>query len=86
METLLNAATPQDKTEIDVMNDLVALPYSSGTTGLPKGVMLTHFNLVANTCQQVLGPPNHRICDEATGKYNFNLYYHQHYFYAFEVS
>jgi len=34
---------------------LAALPYSSGTTGLPKGVMLTHFNLVANVFQ-FLGP------------------------------
>ncbi|HLZ20834.1 MAG TPA: AMP-binding protein [Ktedonobacterales bacterium] len=37
--------------EIDVRNDVVALPYSSGTTGLAKGVMLTHHNLVANICQ-----------------------------------
>ncbi len=37
--------------EIDPHEDVVALPYSSGTTGLPKGVMLTHRNLVANICQ-----------------------------------
>jgi len=37
--------------EINPREDLVALPYSSGTTGLPKGVMLTHYNLVANLCQ-----------------------------------
>ncbi len=33
--------------------DVVALPYSSGTTGRPKGVMLTHFNLTSN-CRQFL--------------------------------
>jgi 4-coumarate--CoA ligase len=36
---------------LDPARDLVALPYSSGTTGLPKGVMLTHRNLVANVAQ-----------------------------------
>ncbi|MGD0826440.1 MAG: AMP-binding protein [Terriglobales bacterium] len=34
---------------------IAALPYSSGTTGLPKGVMLSHYNLVTNV-YQVLGP------------------------------
>ena len=33
------------------VDDVVCLPYSSGTTGLSKGVMLTHKNLVANLIQ-----------------------------------
>jgi acyl-CoA synthetase (AMP-forming)/AMP-acid ligase II len=36
---------------INPREDLAALFYSSGTTGLPKGVMLTHFNIVANIRQ-----------------------------------
>ncbi|KAF5301689.1 hypothetical protein FQR65_LT08776 [Abscondita terminalis] len=32
-------------------NDIILLPYSSGTTGLPKGVELTHMNIVSNVCQ-----------------------------------
>jgi len=37
--------------KIDPLNDVVVLIYTGGTTGSPKGVMTTHFNLIAN-CQQ----------------------------------
>ena len=40
--------------EIDP-NDTVMLPFSSGTTGLPKGVVLTHKTMVTNIAQQVDG-------------------------------
>ena len=33
----------------DPKNDVAFLPYSSGTTGLPKGVELTHRNIVSNS-------------------------------------
>ena len=42
---------PIPQVEVDVHDHVMVLPYSSGTTGLPKGVMLTHCNLVANIAQ-----------------------------------
>ena len=48
---LLAAEPFAGTSDINPDSDVVVLPYSSGTTGLPKGVMLTHANLVANLAQ-----------------------------------
>jgi len=40
-----------DQVPVDLDRHVVVLPYSSGTTGLPKGVMLSHRNMVANIDQ-----------------------------------
>ncbi|MFN8078542.1 MAG: 4-coumarate--CoA ligase family protein [Kineosporiaceae bacterium] len=48
--TTLFGAPLADQVPVDP-DDLVVLPYSSGTTGVNKGVMLSHHNLVANIAQ-----------------------------------
>ena len=45
--SLLAEAALPERASINVDENFAALPYSSGTTGFPKGVMLTHRNLVA---------------------------------------
>lgn len=47
----LTDATPARQVSIDPMTDIAVLPYSSGTTGLPKGVMLTHHHIAVNVSQ-----------------------------------
>jgi long-chain acyl-CoA synthetase len=49
----VNTVLPQPEQRPE--DTLAALPYSSGTTGLPKGVMLSHSNLISNV-YQTLGP------------------------------
>ncbi|KAL8497333.1 hypothetical protein ACS0TY_020863 [Phlomoides rotata] len=52
----LTSADERDMPAVEIdPEDVVALPYSSGTTGLPKGVMLTHKGLITNVAQQVDG-------------------------------
>nr|AFG26323.1 4-coumarate-CoA ligase [Cinnamomum osmophloeum] len=52
----LAEADESELPEVDISpDDVVALPYSSGTTGLPKGVMLTHKGLITSVAQQVDG-------------------------------
>lgn len=43
--------SPITQVQVNPREDVVVLPYSSGTTGFPKGVMLTHRNLIANLAQ-----------------------------------
>ena len=51
LDTLCGGGGQVPAIELDPRSDVVALPYSSGTVGRPKGVMLTHYNMVSNALQ-----------------------------------
>src|SRR6476660_656771 len=62
---LLSCSDPAPDVAIDPATDLALLPYSSGTTGLAKGVMLTHSACIANVVQTVaalqIGPDDRTL-------------------------
>ncbi|MEU8616527.1 4-coumarate--CoA ligase family protein [Streptomyces sp. NPDC048623] len=51
LQSFLASTAPEPHIAIDPDTDIAALPYSSGTTGVPKGVMLTHTSIATNLAQ-----------------------------------
>ncbi|MEU3396014.1 AMP-binding protein [Streptomyces filamentosus] len=51
LQAFLGSTAPEPEIDFDPGEDVAALPYSSGTTGVPKGVMLTHASIATNLAQ-----------------------------------
>jgi len=60
------------KIKINVKEDIFCLLYTGGTTGLPKGVMITHFNTLANINQLgTMAMTLEDVLKNEIGKYTF---------------
>ncbi len=67
--SLLRSGAPAPVAQLDPLVDAAVLQYTGGTTGLPKGAVLTHANLLANVAQTMqffvsgnLGPGDRCLC------------------------
>ena len=59
LQELLQSHPPEAPAlALDPRSDLAAMPYTGGTTGKPKGVMLTHYNLMASQISGQAAFPN----------------------------
>ena len=67
-DVLASVTAPElPRVSIDPENDVAVLQYTGGTTGVPKGAMLTHYNIFANVIQTtVLHHPDQRRGEERT--------------------
>lgn len=64
-EMLMSTPAQPPQVEIDVDNDLAVLQYTGGTTGVSKGAMLTHRNVVGNAQQITAWFPGARYGEES---------------------
>ncbi len=69
LRNLISTAEPNPpKVEVDPTQDLAVLIFTGGTTGVPKGVMLTHYNLTTNIIQ-TFGPTAGIIMEAYQGEF-----------------